>query len=159
MEICKGREEGQKERWKEGRNKQREGRTDDSLWKTKRMGPFSPCRIMAGACSNTCLISKKSMNAWSFIHEILILCLYAMSATGLAWGGKQDTHRLWSFGVSSLEGEMHRESTLGLLWWLSGKESTCQWRRHGFHTWPRSRKIPHASEQLSLWTTTAEPTL
>ena len=45
MEICEGREEGQKERWKGGRNKQRKGRTDDSLWKTKRMGPFSPAEL------------------------------------------------------------------------------------------------------------------
>ena len=29
---------------------------------------------------------------------------------------------------------------LGLLWWLNGKESTCQCRRQGFHPWVR--KIP-----------------
>ena len=28
----------------------------------------------------------------------------------------------------------------GLLWWLSSKASTCQWRRHGFNPW--IRKIP-----------------
>ena len=28
----------------------------------------------------------------------------------------------------------------GLPWWLTGKESTCQCRRHGFHPW--SRKDP-----------------
>ena len=44
---------------------------------------------------------------------------------------------------------------LGLPWWLSGKESTCQCRRHRFDPW--SRKIPHSSEQLkpvhhSYWT-------
>ena len=27
--------------------------------------------------------------------------------------------------------------TEGLLWWLSGRESTCQWRRHGFNPWVR----------------------
>ena len=27
-----------------------------------------------------------------------------------------------------------------LPWWLSGKASSCHWRRHGFHPW--SRKIP-----------------
>ena len=37
----------------------------------------------------------------------------------------------------------------GLPWWLSGKESACQCREHGFNLW--SRKIPHATEQLSLW--------
>ena len=34
----------------------------------------------------------------------------------------------------------------GLLCWLSGKESTCQCRRHGFNPW--SGTIPHAVEQL-----------
>ena len=33
----------------------------------------------------------------------------------------------------------------GYSWWLSGKESTCQCRRHGFYPW--SEKIPHAVEQ------------
>ena len=42
-----------------------------------------------------------------------------------------------------------------LLWWLSGRESTCQCRRHGFDPW--SRKIPHAAEQLGPGTTTIEP--
>ena len=32
----------------------------------------------------------------------------------------------------------------GLPWWLSGKESACQRRRHDFYPW--SGKIPHASE-------------
>ena len=31
---------------------------------------------------------------------------------------------------------------LGLPCWLSGKESTCQWRRHRFNPW--SGKAPHA---------------
>ena len=39
-------------------------------------------------------------------------------------------------------------------WWLSGKESACQCRGHGFDPW--SRKIPRAVEQLSLHTTTRE---
>ena len=43
-----------------------------------------------------------------------------------------------------------------LPWWLSGKELTCQCRRHRFDLW--SRKVPHATEHLSWFTTTAEPT-
>ena len=43
-----------------------------------------------------------------------------------------------------------------LPWWLSAKEFACQHRRHGFDSC--SRKIPHAKEQLSLCTTTTEPT-
>ena len=38
--------------------------------------------------------------------------------------------------------------------WL---RSACQFRGHGFQ--PRSRKIPHAVEQLSPWATTTEPAL
>ena len=47
----------------------------------------------------------------------------------------------------------YSRSKVGLSWQLSGKESACQYRRHGFD--PCS--MPHASEQLSPSTTTAEP--
>ena len=40
-------------------------------------------------------------------------------------------------------------------WWLSGKESACQSRRHGFNPW--SAKVPHVLGQLSLCATTIEP--
>jgi len=46
---------------------------------------------------------------------------------------------------------------MGLPWWLSGKESDCQCRRHGFDLW--SRKIPHAKKQLRVCVTTIEPVL
>ena len=46
---------------------------------------------------------------------------------------------------------------MGLLWWLSGKESACQYRGHEFDPW--SRKVPHAAEQLSLCATTIQPVL
>ena len=39
--------------------------------------------------------------------------------------------------------------------WLSGKESTCQCRRHGFNPW--SGKTPLATEQLSPCAATADP--
>ena len=42
-------------------------------------------------------------------------------------------------------------------WWLSGIESACQCRRHGFNR--LSRMIPHALEQQSLCATTIEPVL
>ena len=48
-------------------------------------------------------------------------------------------------------------SLSGLPWWLSGKESACHWKRHGFNPW--SRKIPHAVEELSPCITTMEPML
>ena len=40
----------------------------------------------------------------------------------------------------------------GLPWWLSGKESPCQCRRHRFDPWIGN--IPHAMEQLSPWAIT-----
>ena len=48
-----------------------------------------------------------------------------------------------------------KNMTYRLPWWLSGKESTCQCRRHGFNPW--SGKIPHAVEKLTPCITT-EPT-
>ena len=48
----------------------------------------------------------------------------------------------------------NQNTTRGFPWWLSGKESTYQCRRHGFDPW--SGKIPHAEEQLSPWATTSE---
>ena len=42
-----------------------------------------------------------------------------------------------------------------LPWWLSGEETACQCRRHGFDPW--DGKIPRASEQLSRCATTSEP--
>ena len=45
----------------------------------------------------------------------------------------------------------------GLPCCLSGKESACQCRRHGFDPW--SKKIPHAYKQLSPSTTPPEPVL
>ena len=41
-----------------------------------------------------------------------------------------------------------KNTNRGLPWWLSGKESTCQCREHGFNPW--SKKIPDVSWQLSL---------
>ena len=41
-----------------------------------------------------------------------------------------------------------------LPWWSRGWESACQCRGHGFHLW--ARKIPHATEQLSLCVTSTE---
>ena len=42
----------------------------------------------------------------------------------------------------------------GLPWWLSGKESACQCKRHGCDPW--SEMILHAAEQLSPGSTTTE---
>jgi len=50
-----------------------------------------------------------------------------------------------------------KEEIPGLPWWLNGKESACQFRRHGFNSW--SGKVPQAMKQLSLCPATIEPVL
>ena len=47
------------------------------------------------------------------------------------------------------------KTEIGLPWWLSGEESDCQYRGHGFNPWPR--KIPHAKGHLSLWAQLRSP--
>ena len=42
-----------------------------------------------------------------------------------------------------------------LPYWLSSKESACQYKRPKFN--PRSREIPHGTEQLGVCTTAIEP--
>ena len=44
---------------------------------------------------------------------------------------------------------------VGFPWWLSGGESACQFRRHGFNLW--FGRIPHALEQLGPWAIATEP--
>ena len=51
--------------------------------------------------------------------------------------------------------KVKNNKTVGLSWWLSGKKSACQCRRHGFDPW--SRKVQHAVKQLSLHISTIEP--
>ena len=50
---------------------------------------------------------------------------------------------------------LSNKKTVGLPWWLSGKESACQCRRHESDLW--AGKISHCAEHLSPWTT--EPVL
>ena len=46
---------------------------------------------------------------------------------------------------SLLHHQLYKILCVRLCWWLSGKKSACQCRRHRFDTW--SRKIPHATEK------------
>ena len=50
-----------------------------------------------------------------------------------------------------------KKNCLGIPWWSSGWESACQCRGHRFNPW--SGKIPHATEQQSLWATITEACL
>ena len=57
--------------------------------------------------------------------------------------------------MSKIGKSIDRESRSGLPWWLSGEESACPCRGHGFGPWPG--EIPHATGQLSLCAMTPEP--
>ena len=50
-----------------------------------------------------------------------------------------------------------KERREGLPWWLRGKESTCQCKRHRFGSWPK--KISHTAEPThhSYWTVLESP--
>ena len=89
-------------------------------------------------------------------HPVLFLCLVVICPPwGINLTGEGTMCIL--FSCSSSEPIMgpntvRSASIRGLLWWLSGKESTYQCRRLMFDPW--FRKIPHATEQLSPCTTT-----
>ena len=72
--------------------------------------------------------------------------------------GQNKRSTSFTYAIPSRTKKKKKSQGWGLPWWLSGKESTCQCRRHGFDPW--SRKIPRAEEQLSTCTSTAsEPVL
>ena len=48
------------------------------------------------------------------------------------------------FSIVVVNGGYSLVAVHGIPWWLSGKESACQCRRHGFHPW--SRKMPQNIE-------------
>ena len=49
--------------------------------------------------------------------------------------------------------------SMGLPWWLSGKESNRQRRGQVLGSIPNGENIPHVGEQLSPRATTTEPVL
>ena len=58
------------------------------------------------------------------------------------------------FPLNHLKKNASKIEKVGLPWWRSGWESSCQCRGHGFEPW--SRRIPHAAEQLGPWAATTE---
>ena len=73
-----------------------------------------------------------------------------LGASGLAWFW-------WTMQTFNKEWNKKEMVFLGFPGGLSGKDSACQSRRHGFDPW--SGKIPYAEEQLSSYATTTEPVL
>ena len=71
------------------------------------------------------------------------------------WTAKESINKMKR--VCGMGENICRICNQGASCWLSGKESICQCRRHGFDPW--SREIPHAEEQLSPYATTTESAL
>jgi len=91
-------------------------------------------------------------------------CWYSRSRAGISSKLPEDADAagLWTkprvtrgHHVSITSDGAVKNTETGLPWWLGGKESTCQCRRHGFDPW--SGNILHVAEQLSPYATTTEP--
>ena len=66
-------------------------------------------------------------------------------------------YHLTPIRITNIKKSTENKCWRGLPWWLSGKESACECRTHGFNPW--SKKIPHASEPLNLCPRTIESEL
>ena len=78
-------------------------------------------------------------------HDLAIKPPPAQYGMGLPWllwrTGKPGV--LWFMGSQRVRHDLatqQQQYRMGLSWWLSGKEFTCQWRRLSFYPWVR--KIP-----------------
>ena len=71
------------------------------------------------------------------------------------WSWRAKEIRKWVNLLGKLKGREIWNEWQGLPCWSSGWDSACQCRGHGFDPW--SRKIPHATGQLSPCTTTLSP--
>ena len=102
--------------------------------------------------SSSKIMKKYTSKIWSELRALSLEMYTPLVTTNLAFYWLYKVRpRANGLYTSSFRKVLWRsktqQSSPGLPWWLSGKESTCQCRRHGFNPW--SGKIPHATEQLS----------
>ena len=95
-------------------------------------------------------------------REVQVTCHYSQCVVdqlGVPWicsRAKELEFQSFVHNASSLrKSEGHQEMRNGTSLVSQCKESACQCSRHEFNPW--SRKIPHATEQLSLWATAIKP--
>ena len=98
-------------------------------------------------------LSSPSAPGWVSLYP-----LGELSSKGWCWIRDEIANRWPSDIAQSLDMFFWAAKYVWIPWWLRGKESTCQRRRHRFK--PPSGKIPHdPAEQLGPCPTTIEPVL
>ena len=117
--------------------------------------------------SSTWLLLSRELNSWILIssHSSSLFFSCPGSCSEKLWSKSEWRKEVLLFnkdfpfsllkhrmGMRQQSKFVLKKSFLGLPWWRSGSESSCQCRGHGFEPW--SGKIPHAAEQLSPWATT-----
>ena len=105
-------------------------------------------------------LEAQSPNHWtarevSWIMTLVFLASVILSPTRVKFGHSSTSREMFLMTRCHLRHSLKMQIPRGLPWWLSGKESSCQCKRHTFNPW--SGKIPHAEGQLSPGFTTVEP--
>ena len=132
---------------------------------------FSPCLICHLSCGQELLPTRQLLLLLHFLNKVqfsfvmvtMFVCFFLLKAliaiASFVWFYRYPSLIVKFQLPQSVLSEFWVISEIlsDLPWWVSGKESTCQCRRHGFDSY--SGKIPRSVEQLSPWDTTIEPVL
>ena len=94
-------------------------------------------------------MGKIWQRTYIYIYMHIYMCIFNCITFLYMW----NEHRIIN-SILKIHIKKEKKNFTGFPWWLSGKESTCQCRRHGFDLW--STRMPHAKEQLTLCATTIE---
>ena len=116
-----------------------------SAWHTP-LEEATESRLAAGGLPDTVM-------SWEGRAQPLPWSRGALGPSG-GWGHHRGVAQMTAKGRDGAVGLVRRAQPLGRPWWLSGKDSACQCRRHKFSPW--SGKILYSSEQLSPCTTATE---
>ena len=112
------------------------------IWQVRPSTPWLPPDSLSPVIPGSqAALSSSNTAGWPAVSEAHISVRSPSTATSsserraLKTSPAETRTQLWSSGTNIVEWMIS-----GLPWWLSGKESTCQWRRCGFDPWVR--KIP-----------------
>ena len=97
----------------------------------------------------------KNSQIFLYIYYTYQICVYKSFCILLEKEHLKKDREIGKHKLNEMGNYLDKRHCKGLSWWLSGKESICQCRRHEFNPW--SEKKPHAAGQLSPSTATNEP--